>query len=528
MNQHIEIAHNRAHGKRSMGQLFDKSELPKAARAARREPNTVMVAPRRSAQVVGYVREAPTDLALRAPVGHVRLEALDSPNWKKQLADFLHIYGRTRSNDFNKPTGEETFRNRKDILYSTFTILMKDKQLKTLSQVRPRTMPRMFELWDAKGISKRAQINYYNHVRWFWRVCGIEIEPISAFEKTPGEFTINRNATSDKSWTGNGVDIEIVINQIKEHDPIAARLFMTMKTYGLRLKEALCMRPHESDAQSSLKVIRGTKTGRARQLEFSEFGETNFRAFLDALKDEVPEKNHLAWKELTLKQAKRRMYTICERFGVTKSVLGVSPHGLRHEFSIDQLERLTGVKAPVRGGIAINYKELAEARRTISRALGHNRAKVTGAYYGSFVSHEREQLRAFQASWIALEVPLREVGALLMETGIDNLFWIGPKALGAKSSTSYEFVLPPGVAAETATRVAKEVSEIVLSATGMDCITLSWEAMPPQKQVLWEAEGIPLFQAVSPLDYMKDRLTAQRVARLKPTQELLHLTEETL
>lgn len=526
MTQHIEIANNRALGKRSMGQLFDKSELPKVPRAARREPNTVLVAPRRSAQVVGSVREAPADLALRAPVGYVRLEALDSPNWKKQLSDFLHIYGRTRSGNFNKPTGEETFRNRKDILFSTFTALMKDKQLKTLSQIRPRTMPRMFELWEAKGISDRAQINYYNQVRWFWRVCGIEIEPIASFAKRPGQFTINRNATKDKSWSGNGIDFDDVIEKIREHDPIAARLFETMKAYGLRLKEALCLRPHESDVGTGLRVFRGTKTGRARQLEFSEFGETNFRSVLDSLKGSVPEENHLAWSHLSLKQAKRRMYTVCERFGITKAVLGVSPHGLRHEFSIEYLEKLTGVQAPVRGGIAINYKELAEARRTITRALGHNRTEITGAYYGSFVTHEREQLRHFRAAWEALEVPLREIGALLMETGIDNLFWIGAKALGAKNSSSYEFVLPPCIDPHTAMKVSNEIADMVLSATGVDCITLAWEAMPSAKQALWEAEGIPLFQAVSPLDYMKDRLLAQRAARVKPAKEVPQKTEE--
>lgn len=514
------------HGAKALVQtLFDKGDLPRPTRKTP-QPRALNRDGRGSVMRASRTQELSTDLALYAQPGKVRLESLDSYDWRKQLADFLRAYGRMRSNNFEKPTSEETLRNRRDILYSTFEDLMKEKSLKTLSQIRPRHLPAMFELWNKRNISKRAQINYYNNVRWFWRICGIEIEPIAHFAKEKGEFTINRNSVKDKSWSGNGVDFEGIYQKVLIDDPIAARILLSMKTYGLRIKEALCLRPHESDFGDRLQVLRGSKTGRSRQLVFEDFEDDGFRAVLDDLKTQVSEDAHLAWSHRTLKQAKRHMYHICERYGITKDQLGVSPHGLRHEFSINQLETLTGQKAPVRGGIVLNYRTLISASRKVSRAMGHNRPKVTGAYYGSFISLERDQLREFERAWARIEYVMNEVGTYLEKMEIDNLYWIGALAKGEKGSPTYEFALPPNVGALTCIQVAAHISELILSATGLDARIVAWESMAPTMQTRWQEDSIPMFKAVGPLEYMHGRLEAMKAARLSDAQPAAPMATE--
>src|ERR1035437_8568076 len=378
--------------------LFPKEQLPVPVK---RKP--IDFKPRRASKLTSGVRVTSINPALAAPPGQVKLAALNDANWPKQLAEFLNVYGRMRSDNFERTIAEETFRNRKDLVFSTVRQVMGDsqcKQVRTLAHFKPRLLPRIFQLWTSKGISKRAQINYFSHVVWFWRICNIDVEPIAAYATEKREFTIPRTAISDKSWKGNGVDFEEVYKKLYELDPVAARLTLAMKQNGLRLKESLRLDPHEADGGDRLLLTKGTKTGRPRQLVFDVFDDENFRRVLDHLKEEVPEGNHLAWSNLTLKQAKERMYTISRRIGLRKNgVYGVTWHGLRHDFAIDNLEKLTGEKAPVRGGLIINYREISEARLKVSQALGHNRLEITGAYYGSCLSLEREQMRSFMRSW---------------------------------------------------------------------------------------------------------------------------------
>lgn len=495
---------------------IDHARVPVPRKTTTTGPDYVA---RRLSPVVDGMRINSLNTALMVPAGQVQLERLDSYDWKRELSDFLHAYGRQRLSNFAAKTSEETLRNRTDILFSTFTDIMKDKRLKTLSQIKPRMLPRMFELWTDKGVSKRAQLNYYTAVRWFWRVCGITIEPIAHFAKVKGEFTINRNADRDKSWTGNGVDFEKVHQEMMALDPVGARILLVMKTYGLRLKEALCLRPHEADSHDALLITRGTKTGRPRQLIFSEFEDQRFRSVLDDMKDQVPEDCHLAWSNRSLKQAKKYMYYLCAKVGLQRDgKLGVIPHGLRAEFAIDKLEQLTGQLAPVRGGIVIDYRQISEARRKVSRALGHNRPKITGAYYGSLLSMERQQLRSFSMSWERIERAMQEVGPMLRSSEVENLYWIGARAVGASSASEpYEFVFPPGTDDAVVLRLAPQICELVLGATGTDCMVHNWKSLPGAKQTQWEADAIPVFRAVRPIEYMQARLQEQKAARMKPS-----------
>lgn len=452
------------------------------------------------------------------PPGQLRLSLIDDPDWGSQLKAFMRAYGRIRSNDFGAKASEATFKYRMDVLRSTFVDLRRSRNIKTLSQLKPKLLPVMLELWEERGVNARARINYFNVMRWFWRVCGIEIEAIKTFEKFPGEYTIIRSATHDKSWTGNGVDIDQVMLDIGEIDPVAGRLAQAMFTYGLRLKESLRLQPHEDDKGDALAITRGTKTGRPRQLEFMDFdSDIEYRKILDGLKSEVPPETHLAWQSRSLKQAKEHMYYIARKVGLTKGDLGVTWHGLRHEWAIRQLETQAGVVAPVRGGITIDYRSLSDLRRKVSEGLGHHRIKITTAYYGSFLSMEREQAKKFDASWAKIEPAVEQVSASLKLHGLDNLYWIGPRALGAEASKTdaFEFALPPETDPTTAVGLASVLAGSLSQTSGLECTVHVWEALSQDKQELWATEAVPLYTAVAPRELMQSKLQEQRRARSK-------------
>jgi hypothetical protein len=352
-----------------------------------------------------------------------------------------------------------------------------------------------------------------------WR---LRTKDIGTFATHPNEYTINMNAIHDKSWKGNGVDFEKIYTEIYEYDPIGARLIKAMKMRGLRPKEALCLKPDESDTLEGLHILHGAKTGRERVIKsIDELDEVTYREWLDQLKNEVPAATHMAWKDRTLKQARERLNTICRKFGLRKSGKhGVTMYGLRHEFLIDTFEVISGENAPVRGGIGINYKKVAKASLFASQNAGHGRTAVTGAYIGSLRSMENQQRRNMVLNWERIEnVVNTKLSSLLREHGIENMFWIGDFSLGLQCAQgAYELIFPADVEMELAAKLSGQIEDLVLSATGRQCTVQHWNCMGSSRKVLWADLAVPLYWARSPLEYMKDTLDEQRKARLAKTK----------
>ena len=80
----------------------------------------------------------------------------------------------------------------------------------------------------------------------------------------------------------------------------------------------------------------------------------------------------------------KRFDNVMQKAGVTKKQLGVTAHGLRHQFAQEFHVELTDVQAPVRGGdVCADPETLKAALLEIARQLGHNRATISNAYLGS-------------------------------------------------------------------------------------------------------------------------------------------------
>ena len=79
-------------------------------------------------------------------------------------------------------------------------------------------------------------------------------------------------------------------------------------------------------------------------------------------------------------------YKVLQRAGITKSALGITSHGLRHEYVHRTYEALTGAKVLKGEDGKVRYENYPspakdlEARRMIASWLGHERVDITYVY----------------------------------------------------------------------------------------------------------------------------------------------------
>jgi integrase len=126
-----------------------------------------------------------------------------------------------------------------------------------------------------------------------------------------------------------------------------------------------------------LAVKRGTKGGRLRLVPIDTSAK---RDSLDAAKALVrSEAAFLADPARTLVQNLNRLTNVMKKFGVTQEVLGVTPHGLRHEYA--DRTSVRRCPPPVRGGGATDRasddRTAAGHRSSDTEKTGHS------AYLGS-------------------------------------------------------------------------------------------------------------------------------------------------
>ena len=85
---------------------------------------------------------------------------------------------------------------------------------------------------------------------------------------------------------------------------------------------------------------------------------------------------------------KNRMTYLVRKHGVSKKAMGVTMHGLRHQFACDLFRELTGLEPPVMRDTDVStYGEHADAVRSavleVARQMGHERGEITFAYIGA-------------------------------------------------------------------------------------------------------------------------------------------------
>jgi integrase len=216
--------------------------------------------------------------------------------------------------------------------------------------------------------------------------------PAEAYVADPALVTRRAVTTEDRSWPAHGVDPEDLLEEIAAHDPWVGEELRLARAFGLRVKEAVMIQPRLAEQPAGeganpsgslggvLEVTRGTKGGRLRRIPIDTPAK---REALDAAKALVRSDSHfLADPTRTLVQNLNRLTNVMKKFGVTHEALGVTPHGLRHEYAGNRYEAVSGVLPPVRGGAPTEATTDAGARLQVAEELGHARTQITSAYLG--------------------------------------------------------------------------------------------------------------------------------------------------
>ena len=199
-------------------------------------------------------------------------------------------------------------------------------------------------------------------------------------------------AVEDKSWEGQNLDVEAIIGGIAaqggDHQIVAAQLELCL-AFGLRVSESWLARPlqllDEGIGREILRIQHGTKGGRPRDLPLIELAQldvlTRVASFARG------QHQTMIPVRYSLPQWRNRYYTIVRAHGLQRDneggSLGVTTHGLRHQYLHALYKRLTGCDAPIKGATTIAMDTHRAALKTLIEHAGHSDVRKASAYLGS-------------------------------------------------------------------------------------------------------------------------------------------------
>lgn len=242
--------------------------------------------------------------------------------------------------------------------------------------------------WEQEALSPATIQTRFSLLRWFAAAIGKGglIRDPSYYGLAKPSFARVLVAQEDKSWSTQNVNIQDVLSKVEPIDNIVAVQLRLMHEFGLRLREAILMRPALSHVGDTLRVEEGTKGGRTRVVLIRYDTQLQALELAKAMSRHC-RKGSLVPEGHNFDTTRNRFYYVMRLCGITKSQLGVTSHGLRHEYANDLYEELSGQPSVVRGASEIldRAKDRA-ARKAVTSDLGHVRLDVTAAYTGSMRS----------------------------------------------------------------------------------------------------------------------------------------------
>ena len=199
-------------------------------------------------------------------------------------------------------------------------------------------------------------------------------------------------ALRDKSWEGNGIDAEAKINEIAVTHPNVAVQLKLQAAFGLRVEESFLLRPEEAVRDDSLlNVTRGTKGGRERIVPI----ELKLAVLEEAATLANPYTGSTIPHGYTKKQWREHYYHVLKKHGVTQAGIGVTSHGLRHQYLQQMYERITGVQAPIKQPTErVDREAHKAAMQRIVQAAGHSRATKANAYLSTHAAMDARKKRS--------------------------------------------------------------------------------------------------------------------------------------
>ncbi|MBY0240261.1 MAG: integrase domain-containing protein [Burkholderiaceae bacterium] len=329
-------------------------------------------------------------------------------NWKSQLAEIIgqhnemHAYRNKvishRTRDARSQALFRMFRQLRDLGYQVAPANIGERHVAALMQCwtnqQSLTAQARQQPFSAAYIQQQLSI-----LRVFAGWIGKPglVQAGAAYVAEPALVTRLSAAQRDHTWDGQGIAAEELVRRVEALDRNVGLQLRLMMAFGMRRKEAVMFRPHVAEVPayalpdghpsaqrfvSFLRIVRGTKGGRLR---YTAVRNDIQRQALDEARQVARQRfHHVGRPELTLKQSLDLFSNVVRTAGISRAGLGVTAHGLRHEFAVDLYFEITHVRAPVRGGDpTVDPVVRLDAYRQVAEQLGHHRPAISRAYLGT-------------------------------------------------------------------------------------------------------------------------------------------------
>jgi len=315
--------------------------------------------------------------------------------FKNELERLLFHKGQ-RTNNNTRNVSHETLSRRRSILMRVFGELYQlGYKLRSPTNLRETHVKALVDHWTATKKCPATIQNNLSVLRMFagWINKKGMIRESQAYVEDKELVRRSVVAKENRSWNARGVDPLEIIEQARKENERVGLYVRLMYAFGLRLKEAVCLKPIRDVVMEGqwLSARDGTKGGRQRMIPI----ETDYQRETLKLAQEMADQRtgKITPRSLTLKQAYDGARYRLQKLGITKKELGVTAHGLRHQYAQASYQNLTGKLTPIQGGdpTGISADEHKKACYEVMDRLGHGRVDVGGSYYGSYGHKMRGQ-----------------------------------------------------------------------------------------------------------------------------------------
>lgn len=366
------------------------------------------------------------------PINSLADQELSIP-FRNCLARILERAGRFTVNN-ERHAGERTMECRWETLTRVFAELsVLGYKLPSPESLRETHVKALMAHWLEKGMKPATIQNKLTHLRQFSKWIGKPgmVRHTEYYVDESNKHLVRRSVVAKENlgWNAKGVDPLVVIEAMRNEDKWTALYLRLMYAFGLRLKEAVHLRPEIDVAISglSLSVRDGTKGGRQRMIPI----ENDYQRATLALAQQmaIPQTKRIIPAKCTLGQAYNRARYRMQKIGLTRDSLGVTAHGLRHQYAQASYERIAGQPSPIAGGNpdGIDFQTHLRARYEVMERLGHSRVDISATYCGTYAHALRGKVN-----------PAKRWEDLLLRETKHNF----RPPLSAGPKVSYKFVLP--------------------------------------------------------------------------------------
>lgn len=433
----------------------DQTALHGSKELSAREVNRLISSELRSAKRVAQAKRAGSGTGVSVLQ---RAQQRYKRNPKAQMAMFFGEFTLRAGTGRARPVSERT-----RTVYADELIRMLDELselragVQEIGEIGKSHAVKLIKHWGARGQAASTIQNKISILRRFLTFIGKDSaipkgEDLKTWLNRQGvtaPITRQNIPTESKAWDENQVDLHKVLAELSKESAITAIQLEVQAAFGLRMKESIQLNPQAADCGTFLRVLHGTKGGLPRDVDFDEDPamrewqrDVLERAKLHAQQNR---KGTLSIQGKRLDQSKAHFYYQCRKIGITRDQLGVTAHGLRHQYAARRYARLAGMAAPVSKNAPLHVTDEVRsadlaAREQVSRELGHFRPDITQAYTGSLPMMEKGRKQRIR-DWVQRTEENPEFQTAMKDAGVFAVWMGGRFAMGLEVVASEKFRL---------------------------------------------------------------------------------------